>query len=130
MVGVDNLRDLFVTSSRFVAFARCLQDAERHRSGVILTLNASQSARDGLEAAARSFARFANQRGVHGEAARSLAISMAQMAPTNVWWRPLYESARPPILGQDDTWRSLDELRDIAREIAQLADDIQETRPA
>jgi len=130
MVGADNLRDLFLASSRLVAFARCLPDAERQRCGVVLSLNYSQAARDGLEAAARSFARFADQRGVRGEAARKLAISMAQMAPTHVWWRPIFERSRPYVLGHDDTWCSLAEMRTISSEISGLAAERVETRSA
>lgn len=118
MVGADILRELFLTSSQMVAFSRCLPDAERQRRGVVLTLNYSQAARDGLEAAARAFARFADQRGVRGEAARRLAISMAKMAPTHVWWRPLFESSRPHVLGREDVWKSLAELRMICADVS------------
>lgn len=130
MIGPDSLRELFVASAKLVAFARCLPDAERHRSGVILTLSSSQAARDGLAAAARSFAQFASQRGVRGEAARVLAISMAHMAPTNTWWRPLFESSRPILLGQDDTWKSLADLRAIASEVGSVNDDASEAHTA
>jgi hypothetical protein len=130
MVGTENLRDLFLASSRLVAFARCLPDAERQRCGVVLTLNYSQAARDGLQTAAQSFARFADQRGVRGDAARRLAISIAQISPTHVWWRPLFERSRPYILGTDDTWRSLADLRTISSEIAGLSSEPAETRSA
>lgn len=110
------------SSAKLVAFARCLPDAERRRSGVVLTLSSSQAARDGLAAAARSFAQFAGQRGVRGEAAKALAVSIAHMAPTNTWWRPLFERSRPILLGQDDTWKSLSDLRTISFEVRTLAD--------
>ena len=121
MVGLDRLREAFVTSAQRVAFARCLPEAERRHTGVILTLTASHSARDDLATAAQAFLRLASQRGVHGEAAAVLAVSMAQMAATHVWWRPLYEHACPLVLGHDDTWCSLTELRQIASEIALIA---------
>lgn len=130
MIGTDSLRDLFEESAKLVAFARCLPDAERHRSGVVLTLSSSQAARDGLAAAARSFAQFANQRGVRGEAAKVLAVSMAHMAPTATWWRPLFEATRPYLLGEDDTWKSLSDLRATASEIAKLAAEPSESQTA
>ncbi|RYZ15238.1 MAG: hypothetical protein EON61_00345 [Alphaproteobacteria bacterium] len=130
MVGADSLRDLFLASSRQVAFARCLPDAERQRCGVVMTLNYSQAARDGLDAAARSFASFATRRGIRGDAAHRLAISMAQMGPTHVWWRPIFERSRPYVLGHDDTWCSLAEIRTISSDISFPAAEPVETRSA
>ncbi|RYZ13571.1 MAG: hypothetical protein EON61_06755 [Alphaproteobacteria bacterium] len=42
------------------------------------------------------------------------------MAPTHVWWRPLYLASKPHLLGPDDTWRSLSDLQEIAHTIARL----------
>lgn len=118
MAGAADLQSVFTTCARTIAFARCLPDAERRGSGVVLELNRSQFARDGLSANARRFAQLASQRGLTTPSdIKALALLLASGGPVDVWWRPAYVSAHPAALNRDDHWMSLEELRLVAREL-------------
>jgi hypothetical protein len=105
---------LFVDCARRAAFLHCLPDALRKNTGVLLELNRSQFARDGLEAASRAFNGLVETRRLSDSEAARLAMSAASDAPVRVWWRPVYLTSEPAHLDRGDVWLSLDEVRAIA----------------
>jgi hypothetical protein len=117
MQTVPDPATLFTDCARRMAFALRLQDAERKGTGVVLELNRSQFARDGLVAASSSFALTVRRSKLTPDEAARLATCLASRAPTDVWWRPVYTATRPETLDRADAWHSLEELRVIAAAI-------------
>lgn len=95
MQTVPDPATLFTDCARRMAFALRLQDAERKGTGVVLELNRSQFARDGLVAASSSFALTVRRSKLTPDEAARLATCLASRAPTDVWWRPVYTATRP-----------------------------------
>jgi hypothetical protein len=95
MVDEQLAQAIFVECTRRVAFERYASKARGKDLNFVLEFTDSQLARDGLASAAGIFAGAIAPHLVHKDKILSLAMTYAEKAPIENWWRPKFHSCIP-----------------------------------